>query len=254
MGWIFLSAIITEKPELNILYHDQYFVAIDKPSGLFVHRSFLDKDEKYFALQLIRDQIGQYVYPVHRLDKPTSGVLLFALNENIARAMNQVFKDKKIQKTYFAISRGHLLGEGCIDYPIKIKLDKIGDKYASKEQEAKEAITAYKSIATATLPFAVGKYPTVRYSLLKLLPETGRRHQIRRHLAHLRHPIIGDVNYGDNKQNPFFFQHFALKRLMLHAYSLSFQHPVTEEQITIEAKFDQQWLAIFNQLGWSDFL
>ncbi|MDO6428329.1 tRNA pseudouridine(65) synthase TruC [Thalassotalea sp. 1_MG-2023] len=249
-----MSAIITEKPELTILYQDQYLVAIDKPAGLFVHRSFLDKDEKYFALQLLRDHLGQYVYPVHRLDKPTSGVLLFALSENVAREINSAFQEKRMHKTYYALTRGHLEGEGRVDHPIKIKLDKIGDKFVNKDQEAKDAITDYQSVATATLPIPLGKYSTVRYSLIKLSPQTGRRHQIRRHLAHLRHPIIGDVNYGDNKQNPFFYQHFGIKRLMLHAQSLSFIHPITNREVTIKASFDQQWEKVFHTLNWPQSL
>ncbi|MBL4910222.1 MAG: tRNA pseudouridine(65) synthase TruC [Alteromonadaceae bacterium] len=235
---------------LNILYQDEYLVAIDKPAGLFVHRSFMDKNEIYFALQLVRDQIGQYVYPVHRLDKPTSGVLLFALTKEVARQMSAMFSDKTIQKTYYALVRGHLLGDDLIDHPLKEKLDKLGDKNVSRDKPAQAAQTYYQSIATASLAVALGKYDSVRYSLIKLLPKTGRRHQIRRHLAHLRHPIIGDINYGDNKQNPFFIQYFGFKRLMLIAKQLDFVHPVTGEQVNISVEFDQQWQNIFKQLDW----
>lgn len=244
------SVDIEEKPILEILYQDEYFVAVNKPAGLFVHRSYMDKDEKYFALQLVRDQIGQYVYPIHRLDRPTSGVLLFALNSEIARLMSQAFIDKTIRKTYYALTRGHLLGSEIIDYPLKEKLDKLGDKYVSQNKEAQQAQTAYQSLFTASLPIPVGKFDTVRYSLVKLEPSTGRRHQIRRHLAHLRHPVIGDVNYGDNKQNPFFREYFGFRRLMLLAQSLSFVHPITHENVVIEIKFDNQWVAVFEKLGW----
>lgn len=230
-----------EKPVLTILYQDEYLVAVDKPAGLFVHRSYLDRHEIYFALQLVRDQIGQYVYPVHRLDRPTSGVLLFALTEEVARHMTELFTQRNITKTYYALTRGHLTEQGEIDYPLKEKLDKIADKFADQNKPAQSAITLFESISTATLPIAVGRYPSVRYSLIKLLPKTGRQHQIRRHLAHLRHPIIGDINYGDNKQNPFFIQHFGFKRLMLIAKSLSFKHPVSGKQVVIEATFDEQW-------------
>ncbi|GAA5136587.1 tRNA pseudouridine(65) synthase TruC [Thalassotalea piscium] len=246
-----MSVIISEKPALTILYQDEYLVAVDKPAGLFVHRSFLDKDEIYFALQLVRDLVGQYVYPLHRLDRPTSGVLLFALNEDVARAMGQAFTDKKINKTYYALTRGHLLGSNTVDYPLKEKLDKIGDKFSSADKAAQSAVTHYQSIACATLAEPLGKYDSVRYSLIKLLPETGRRHQLRRHLAHLRHPIIGDINYGDNKQNPFFTKRFGFKRLMLIAKKVGFIHPVTNLPISIEAKFDQQWQDVFNILGWT---
>lgn len=240
------------KPHLEILYQDEYLVAVNKPPGLFVHRSYMDKNEIYFALQLVRDQIGQYVYPVHRLDRPTSGVLLFALSAEIARLMGQAFTDKTIQKTYYALTRGHLLGKEIIDYPLKEKLDKFGDKNVSRHKEPQQAQTAYESKLTASLPISVGKFDSVRYSLIKLEPNTGRRHQIRRHLAHLRHPIIGDIKYGDNKQNPFFREYFGFKRLMLIAKKLDFNHPITKEKITIEVEFDQQWQEVFHKLSWDN--
>jgi tRNA pseudouridine65 synthase len=242
--------LFTEKPILTILYQDDYIVAVDKPAGLFVHRSYMDKDEIYFALQLVRDQIGKYVYPLHRLDRPTSGVLLFGLNEEVARLMGQAFIDKTIHKTYFALTRGHLLGSDEIDHPLKEKLDKLGDKNVSLDKAPQEAVTQYESLLTASLPIQVGKFDSVRYSLIKLLPATGRRHQIRRHLAHLRHPIIGDINYGDNKQNPFFIEHFGFKRLMLLAQKVEFMHPITKEPVIIEAEFDEQWLQVFDELAW----
>jgi len=239
-----------EKPVLDVLYQDEHIVAVNKPSGLFVHKSFMDRHERYFALQLVRDMVGQYVYPLHRLDRPTSGVLLFALNQDMARAMGELFTNHDINKTYFAITRGHLLGEHYVDHPLKEKLDKLGDKFVNEEKEAQSAQTSLIGIDTATLPIPVGKYDTVRYSLVKLMPKTGRRHQLRRHLSHLRYPIIGDINYGDNKQNPFFAQHFDVKRLMLHAKQVQFVHPVTKKQVTIDAPYDAQWQEIFKQLDW----
>lgn len=244
--------LLIEKPVLEILYQDEYLVAVNKPSGLFVHRSFMDKNEIYFALQLVRDQIGQYVYPLHRLDRPTSGVLLFALNADVARLMGEAFTNKTIQKTYMAITRGHLIGEGLIDYALKEKLDKIGDKFVDPNKPAQSAQTHYKLINTATVNEPLGKFDTVRYSLIELKPLTGRRHQIRRHLSHLRHPIIGDINYGDNKQNPFFNKYFGFKRLMLHAKQLSFIHPVNNVNIIINAEFDQQWKYALKVLDWND--
>lgn len=279
------NALIPEKPVLTILYQDDYLVAIDKPAGLFVHRSFMDKNEIYFALQLVRDQIGKYVYPVHRLDRPTSGVLLFALTKEVAQKMNAAFADKsnegvsdenegrialfppehgqsanakrvdsQLTKTYYALVRGHLpINEqiALIDYALKEKLDKLGDKHVSRDKEPQSAQTYYQVIKHATLPIPLGKFDSIRYSLVKLIPVTGRRHQIRRHLAHLRSPIIGDINYGDNKQNPFFIEHFGYKRLMLIAKSLSFTHPVTEELVTIVAEYDEQWQHVFSTLNWS---
>lgn len=244
------TTVCIEKPTLTILYQDEYLVAVDKPAGLFVHRSYLDKNEIYFALQLVRDMVGQYVYPVHRLDRPTSGVLLFALSEQVAILMGQAFTDKTIHKVYYALTRGHLENAGIIDYPLKEKLDKIGDKFVDKNKAAQSALTHFTTLNHASIAIPLGKYDSVRYSLVCLRPETGRRHQIRRHLAHLRHPIIGDINYGDNKQNPFFYQHFGFKRLMLIAKSLSFYHPITHQQVTINAPFDEQWLSVFRKLSW----
>jgi tRNA pseudouridine65 synthase len=245
-----LCIAVEVKPILEILYQDEYLVAVNKPAGLFVHRSYMDKAEIYFALQLIRDQIGQYIYPIHRLDKPTSGVLLFALSAEVARLMGKSFTNKTIKKTYYALTRGHLLGSETIDYPLKENLDELGDKNVSRHKEPQQAQTAYQSIFTASLPIPLGKYDTVRYSLIKLESTTGRRHQIRRHLAHLRHPIIGDISYGHNKQNPFFQKYFGFKRLMLIAKNLDFIHPITNEKIALAVKFDQQWQSVFNKLKW----
>ena len=267
-----------EKPVLNILYQDEFMVAVDKPAGLFVHRSYMDRDEVYFALQLVRDQVGQYVYPVHRLDRPTSGVLLFALTKDVASKLSEAFANKSSQvtigknaeptntqekklsgddcnlamvKTYYALSRGHLtVPEGLIDHPLKEKLDKLGDKNVSPDKPAQSAQSYYQVKQQASLPIKVGKFDSVRYSLIRVRPITGRRHQIRRHLAHLRHPIIGDINYGDNKQNPFFIEHFGFKRLMLIAKSLEFNHPISNERIKISAPFDKQWQQVFDICQW----
>jgi tRNA pseudouridine65 synthase len=215
----------------------------------------------------VRDQIGQYVYPVHRLDRPTSGVLLFAVKNEVAQKLNEAFARKSnsltageiqseiaLTKTYYALVRGHLPiydHAELIDYPLKEKLDKFGDKNVSRDKSPQSAQTHYQVSKQATLPIALGKFDSVRYSLVKLLPVTGRRHQIRRHLAHLRCPIIGDINYGDNKQNPFFIQHFGFKRLLLIAKSLCFIHPVTNKEIKISVEFDQQWQDVFTELNWS---
>lgn len=256
---------LIEKPILTIIYQDDYLVAVDKPAGLFVHRSFMDKHEIYFALQLVRDQIGKYVYPVHRLDRPTSGVLLFALTKDVAQKLNEAFanksagvnepvaSDEALTKTYYALVRGHLPiteQDEYLDYPLKEKLDKLGDKNVSRDKAPQSAQTYYQVLKQASLPIALGKFTSIRYSLVKLNPVTGRRHQIRRHLAHLRHPIIGDINYGDNKQNPFFIEHFGFKRLMLIAKSLRFMHPVTKQMLTISVEFDQQWQEVFKTLNW----
>ncbi|MFT4928806.1 MAG: tRNA pseudouridine65 synthase [Phenylobacterium sp.] len=243
---------------LKIIYQDEYLVAIDKPAGLLVHRSMIDRHETQFALQMVRDQIGQHVFPVHRLDRPTSGVLLFALNADIARIIGETFAAGQMEKSYYAIVRGFVGNdagddEGCeliIDYPLKEILDKKSDKKARQDKEAQQAVTHLRTMATAQLPYPVGRYESVRYSLLELMPKTGRKHQLRRHMAHIRHPILGDTTHGDGKQNAFFFDHFQLRRLMLIAGSLTLPHPVSQVKLTLKTEFDQSWLLAFEQLGW----
>ncbi|TLX47249.1 tRNA pseudouridine(65) synthase TruC [Pseudoalteromonas phenolica] len=235
---------------LEIVYQDENYVAINKPSGLLVHRSFLDKRETQFAMQMLRDQLGQHVFPVHRLDRPTSGILLFALSSEAARDMNQVFIEGKIEKRYLALVRGFAPEHVYLDRPLKEHLDKIADKFADQDKAPQEAQTEFNCLHQASLPIPFGKFPSIRYSLVECFPKTGRKHQIRRHLKHLAHPILGDVNHGDNKHNHFFFDHFGLQRLMLFATRLKFVHPYTKQEITIRANLGEEMLNICAQLGW----
>jgi tRNA pseudouridine65 synthase len=224
---------------LSIIYQDQYLVAINKPSGLLVHRSMLDKHETQFAVQLLRDQIGQHVFPVHRLDRPTSGVLVFALSADIARKLAQQFTAQTINKTYLAIVRGHIKEEGKIDYALKEKLDKIADKMAKQDKLAQEAVTFFNCLDKFELPFAVSKYASARYSLVQLTPQTGRKHQLRRHLAHINHPIVGDVAHGDGKHNAFIREQFNFNPLALTCKSMLLSHPVSEAPLILRCDIDK---------------
>ena len=220
---------------LEILYQDEFLVAINKPSGLLVHRSLIDARETRFAIQLTRDQIGQRVYPAHRLDKPTSGVLLFALDSDTARKLTQQFTDRSVIKKYLAVVRGYTNEHACIDYSLKEQPDAIADAQADHDKAAQSAVTHYQCLQQAELPYPVGRYPTARYSLLELTPGTGRRHQLRRHMKHIFHPIIGDTSYGDGRHNQFFRTTFNSHRLLLHARSLSLPHPQTGTPLNIYA-------------------
>jgi len=233
---------------LEILYQDDYLVAINKPSGLLVHRSLIDRHETEFAIQQTRDQIGQYVYPVHRLDKPTSGVLLFALNADIARNITQQFTHNQVQKRYLAIVRGYTQESDKIDYALKEQLDKMSDSKAKQDKEAQDAVTHYARKATVELPHAVGRYATARYSLLSLTPKTGRKHQIRRHMKHIFHPIVGDTSHGDGKHNVFFRDHFGCHRLLLHAERLCLTHPVSAGRLIIRAPLDNVFQTVMNEI------
>lgn len=224
---------------LPIVYQDEYLVAINKPSGLLMHRTMLDKQETQFAVQLLRDQIGQHVFPVHRLDRPTSGVLVFGLSADIARKLGEQFASHSIKKTYLAIVRGHVADEGEIDYALKEKLDKIADKMVKLDKPAQEAITHFNRLDKFELPFAVGKYATARYSLVQLTPKTGRKHQLRRHLAHINHPIVGDTAHGDGKHNSFVRQQFNFNQLALTCKSMLLIHPVSETLLVLRCDLDK---------------
>ena len=241
-------SVQSNTPELEILYQDDYVVAINKPSGLLVHRSWLDTHATEFAVQKLRDQIGQHVYPVHRLDRPTSGVLLFVLDKDSARHLMQQFIDQTTEKNYLAVVRGHL-DQGILDYPLKYQYDKIADKKADMTKPPQEAVTEYRCLAKTEIPIAVGPYPASRYSLMELIPKTGRKHQLRRHMKHLRHPIVGDTSHGDGKHNTMFRENFAIHRLLLHAAYLSFTHPKTDQKIEVHAPITGDFLRVLSDIN-----
>jgi tRNA pseudouridine65 synthase len=237
---------------LPILYQDEHLVAVNKPSGLLVHRTNLDRHEKEIAMHLVRDQLGQWVYPFHRLDKATSGVLLFALDKETARRMTQSFTDGMVTKTYLAVVRGFTKEGELIDYPLREIADKMAGQNADRDRPGKEAVTEYRRLAVVELPHPVGRYATARYSLIKASPLTGRNHQIRRHLKHIFHPVIGDTAYGDGKHNEFFRRQFDCRRLMLHASKIEFVHPYVCRNVSIEAPLDNTFNALLEMLPWDN--
>ena len=224
---------------LEILYQDEHLVVINKPSGLLVHKSPIDKRETNFALQILRDQIGEYVYPVHRLDKPTSGVLIFALSSNVAKLLSEVFRANEIKKEYMAVVRGYTEYEELIDYDLKVILDKKADRDRDQNKEPQSAQTYYERLKIMELPYPVSRYPVARYSLVKLYPKTGRKHQLRRHMKHILHPIVGDTKYGRNEHNRLFREKFDCHRLLLHASRIYFTHPITQKFLVIDARMDE---------------
>lgn len=235
---------------MDIIYQDAHYVAINKPAGLLVHRSAIDRHESRFALQLVRDQLGRRVYPVHRLDKPTSGVLLFALNPEAACRMTEQFAAGAVRKTYLAVVRGHTAPSGIIDYPLREELDSATDGRADPDKPAQPAISAYERLATTELAYPVGRYATARYSLLRVSPRTGRKHQIRRHLKHIAHPIIGDTTHGDGRHNLLWRAELNCDRLMLAATRLVFEHPFGGVETIIDADVGPAWRCVFDRLGW----
>ena len=226
--------------ELLILYEDPHLVAIHKPNGLLVHRTKLAADATEFALQLLRDQLGIKVYPTHRLDRKTSGILLFAKDEDSNREMQKLFMEEKVEKEYLAIVRGWIDDKLTLDYPLYNE--------AGKKQDA---ITTILPIEQVEIDLPFGKFSTSRYTCTKVKPETGRIHQIRKHFAHLRHPIVGDRPHGCNKQNKLFKEHFFMTKLMLHASSLSFVHPISLEQVVINSQYCDEFERMIDELGFT---
>ncbi len=237
--------------KLPIVYRDEHLVAVHKPAGLLVPRTFLDRHETRFAVQILRDQIGQHVHPVHRLDRGTSGVLLFALNRDVCQGVAAQFENQQVEKTYLAVVRGHPDECGVIDHPLTRQFDDYEFRHANAAGEAQEAITRYRRLAVAELPHAVDRYPTSRYALLELAPQTGRRHQIRRHLKHIAHPIIGDATYGKGRHNRLFQELFGCHRLLLACWEIRLTHPLSGEALTLNAPLADDFASVIEQLGWT---
>lgn len=237
---------------MQILFHDDCLVAVNKPAGLLVHRSAVDRGETRFAMQLVRDQIGRRVYPVHRLDRPTSGVLLFALDTDTARQVSGQFCAGAVGKTYLAVVRGYTDEAALIDYPLQEQQDRMTDARADPDKPAQPALTGYRRLATVELAYPVGRYAGARYSLLGVKPKTGRKHQIRRHLKHIFHPVVGDTTHGDGKHNRLFRDRLDCHRLLLAATRLELSHPQTGAALRIEAPLQGDFQNLIQRLGWSE--
>jgi len=211
---------------------------------MLVHRSALDVHDHVNALHTLRDQTGLYLYPVHRLDKPTSGVLLFACTRSCARALAQQFEQHVIEKSYTAVARGYCATNGTIDHAIRDR--------DSKSRIAQSAVTGYQTLALMEIPESVDRYPTSRYSLISLSPITGRRHQIRQHMKHINHPLIGDSSYGKAIHNRFFSQRYNSHRLLLHADKLTLKHPQSGKTCSITAPvIDEQFKRVIDDPLWT---
>ena len=227
---------------LPVLYQGDLRVAVHKPAGLLVHRSPISRD-RVFLLQTLRNQLGRHVYPVHRLDRATSGVLLLALDSGTAQALAAQFEQGSVDKEYRALARGWVDDEGLIDHPVA---DQDGNGQAQPAQ------TRYRCLQRVELPCAVDRYPSARYSLVSVTPLTGRRQQIRKHFKHISHHLIGDTTHGNGRHNRFFREHYGIHRLMLSAHRLCFTHPRSGERICLQALPEAEWERLFTAFGWED--
>jgi tRNA pseudouridine65 synthase len=232
---------------LDIIFEDAHYVAINKPHGLLVHRTRIAEEKKEFALQMLRDQLGHKVYAVHRLDRGTSGVLLFAKSSEAAAPLVKQFENRETGKVYFAIVRGFTPEAATIDNPIRPDKD-------HQHKEAQDAVTHYKRIATIELPVPVGRYSTSRYSLVQVTPETGRMHQIRKHFAHIRHYIVGDKKHGDWRHNKMFLEELNSPYMNLHSSDLTFTHPFTGGLIHLNAPLSPNMVRLCRMFNWVDAL
>lgn len=243
--------MLTTNNPLTLIHADEHLLAVHKPAGLLVHRSPIDRHETEFALQYARAlNHGQHVYPVHRLDRPTSGLLLFARNPEVARLLGEQMMSHRVEKTYLAIVRGWPAESGRIDYPLREEPD--DRRLKGQATVTREALTDFRRLATAEIPFEVEGYPTSRYALMALHPKTGRRHQLRRHMKHISHPIIGDANHGRGRHNRFFAHHFGGARLFLAAVGLTFEHPVTGKPLSLAAPPEASFQRVALALGWRE--
>lgn len=245
---------------LPIIFEDDHFVAINKPHNLLVHRTAISEEKERFALQLLRDQLGYWISPCHRIDHKTSGILIFAKNKEADSKMSKLFQNnskqenvqierqagmspsisqsKGIHKKYLALVRGYLPESGTFDRPLENEKGKI-----------QEAITHFRCLQQVELAIEVSRYPTSRYSLAEIIPETGRMHQIRRHFAQMRHYLIGDKTHGECKQNKMFETRFGLNTMLLHAAELQFTHPLTNEIIVIKAEMSEEFKRVLVEIG-----
>jgi tRNA pseudouridine65 synthase len=228
---------------LDILYLDDYLAAVTKPPGLLVHRTGLDAGETRFALQMLRDQLGRMVWPAHRLDKGTSGVLLFALDADTARLLGQAFESGQgLQKTYRAVVRGWPADGGLIDHALK----RMPDDARTERTEIQSAQSRFATLRHFTLPLPQQGFANTRCAEVALQPLTGRRHQLRRHMKHIAHPILGDATHGKGPLNRAVADLIGLQRLWLYAESLQLSHPVSGELLRLASPLPEEW-AVWDQ-------
>lgn len=228
---------------LEILYQDDALIAVNKPAGLAVHRSKMVGNAETFLIDVLREQVGGTVYLAHRLDRATSGVLLIARSSEVAAALGEQFMSRDVHKQYLAVVRGWPdPTEGVVDYPLP------GARDTGPRREAR---TDYRRLATVEVPIALGRYPQQRYALVLTEPETGRFRQIRKHMAHIHHPVIGDCQHGRSDHNRLYKQYFGCHRMLLHAWRLRLCHPIDGRPMELEAPLDEAYRGLLERFGWS---
>ncbi len=217
---------------VRILFRDEFLAVIDKPEGVMVHRTKIAARETVFLVDLLREQFGSRIFPVHRLDRGTSGAMLIAFDAQTASALGGQLMTGGIGKTYLAICRGWIGEPLLIDKPLGAVRD---EALRGQPQEEKPARTRLTPRLAVTVPVPARPYDATRLTLVQAEPLTGRRHQIRRHLKSISHPVIGDATYGKGPLNRALAEYFGGGRLFLHSAGISFTHPASGCRVAVEA-------------------
>ena len=229
---------------VSIVFEDDYIICVNKPNNTLVHHAFLSRNvsDENSLLQLIDKYLQIKVYPIHRLDRKTSGLILMAKQKEFVSKFQELFTSKEIKKTYYGVVRGFSPDIKTIDSPVKGRDANVH----------KEALTHLRTLENITLNIPVKPYECSRYSLVELLPKTGRMHQLRVHSHKISHPLIGDTKYGDKNHDVMFDKNFGWKNIFLHAGSLKFTHPFTSEKMILKGDFPEDWIALFNEFKWTN--
>lgn len=230
---------------VDIIFRDCGLIAVNKPAGIPVHGSRKLEGQPLTLLSIVRNLENKPIHAIHRLDRPVSGVNLFTTDRDLLVSMSRQFEQRLVGKTYLAVVRGWPEQEGVISHPVLPPRDE-----RKTGSVAREAVTRFERLATVETPFPVAPYSTSRYSLLALYPETGRRHQLRLHMKHISHHLIGDTSYGRGEHNRLFREQFKCRRLLLHSRSLEFHHPATGHPVTIRAPLDESFSRVIKTFSW----
>lgn len=225
-----------QRMQIEVLFEDDHLIVVNKPNNILVHASYYARNIKDPSLiARLKTSIDTKLYPVHRLDYKTSGVIILAKSSAIAAALQKQFETNSIKKRYFALVRGFSNESGLVDTPVKNPETGV----------YKEAKTTYNSLLFTEVDIPVKPYPKSRYTWVELLPHTGRMHQLRKHMNKISHPIVGDHKYGNRHHNKMFAEKLGFKNMFLHAADITFTHPVNKKELKIVADIPEFWLDAF---------
>ena len=229
---------------LDIIFEDQFVICVNKPNNMLVHHAYHSRNvaDETSLLQLIQAEKGIKVYPIHRLDRKTSGIILLAKETIHVSKFQELFTNNEIEKRYYGVVRGFSPESKTIDSPVKGRDASIH----------KDALTYLKTLEQIVLEIPVKPYDSSRYSLVELKPKTGRMHQLRVHTSKISHPLIGDIKYGDKNHDLMFEENFGWKNMFLHAGHLKFKHPFSEKVLILKANFPEDWISLFEEFTWTN--